>query len=83
MRSETYESKDGCENGISSVQENAQDKTNFRLETASDGQFYFNLVAGNGQTIGTSEMYTTEAGRDNGIESVMENAPEAEVKEVE
>jgi uncharacterized protein YegP (UPF0339 family) len=37
------------------------------------------LKAGNGQVIGQSEMYSSEASRDNGIASVMKNAPEAEV----
>ena len=41
----------------------------------------FNLKAGNGQIIGTSELYESEASRDNGIESVKKNAPDAEVVE--
>jgi len=32
--------------------------------------------------IGTSQVYTSEAARDNGIESVKTNAPGAEVKEL-
>ena len=53
----------------------------FMLKQAKDGQFYFNLTAKNGQVIATSEMYTTKAACENGIESVKENAPEAEVEE--
>ena len=34
-------------------------------------------VAGNGQVIGQSQMYADAGGRDNGIRSVMENAPGA------
>lgn len=41
----------------------------------------FNLKAGNGQIIGTSELYESEAARENGIESVKKNAPDAEVVE--
>nr|WP_303048837.1 YegP family protein [Phaeobacter sp. HF9A] len=39
----------------------------------------FNLKASNGQVIGTSQSYTSASGRDNGIESVKKNAPDAEV----
>ena len=39
----------------------------------------FDLKAGNGQVIATSEVYTTEAACKNGVESVKTNAPEAEV----
>ncbi len=40
----------------------------------------FDLKAGNGEVIATSEVYTTEAACRNGIESVKKNAPVAEVE---
>ncbi len=82
LASEGYESKDGCENGISSVRENSQNKDNFEKRTASDDSPYFVLKAGNGQIIGTSEMYSSDDACENGIASVMENAPSAEGEEV-
>lgn len=51
----------------------------FQLKTAKNGQFYFNLTAKNGQVIATSEMYTTKAACENGINSVKENAPQADI----
>ena len=42
----------------------------------------FNLKAANHQVIGTSESYTTTAARDNGIESVKTNAPDAKVEDL-
>ncbi|MDI5887412.1 YegP family protein [Flavobacterium yafengii] len=77
LASEGYGSKPSCENGIESVKRNAQDDTKFDRKTAVNGKSYFNLKATNGQIIGTSEMYETVASRDNGIESVKSNAPEA------
>ncbi|WP_434355208.1 YegP family protein [Parasalinivibrio latis] len=47
----------------------------FELKTANNGQFMFNLKASNGQVILTSELYTTKAAAQNGIESVRKNAP--------
>ena len=44
-------------------------------ETASG--FKFNLLATNGQVIATSEVYNTEAACKNGVESVMNCAPQA------
>ena len=41
----------------------------------------FDLKAGNGEVIATSEGYKTKASCENGIESVKKNAPEAEVVE--
>lgn len=46
----------------------------FELKKSKDGQFMFNLKAGNGQVILTSELYKTKASAENGIESVRKNA---------
>ena len=77
LRSEGYVDKSGCENGIESVRENAPDDGRYQRKTSTDGQFYFNLTAANGEIIGTSEMYSTDTGRDNGIEAVKKTAPGA------
>lgn len=47
----------------------------YEMKTASNGQWMFNLKAGNSQTILTSEMYTTKAACENGIASVQTNSP--------
>lgn len=46
----------------------------FVISKRKDGDFQFNLKAGNGQVILTSEGYTTRAACDNGIESVRKNS---------
>ena len=46
----------------------------FVITKRSNGEFQFNLKAGNGQTILTSEGYTTKAACLNGIESVKTNS---------
>ena len=79
LSSEGYAAKQSCENGIESVRKNSQDANKFESKTSSSGKPYFNLKATNGQIIGTSEMYESTAARDNGIESVMKNAPDASV----
>ena len=40
----------------------------------------FNLKAGNGEVIGTSEVYNSRASLENGIASVKKNAPEVPVE---
>ncbi len=80
LRSEQYESKASAENGIASVQKNSASEERFERKDSSDGRFYFNLKAANHQVIGTSQMYTTASGRDNGITSVKTNGPSTTVK---
>lgn len=82
LRSQQYESKAGAQSGVASVQSNSVLDDRFELATASDGRFYFNLKAGNSQVIGTSQMYTAEAGRATGIESVKTNGPSTDIREV-
>ena len=79
LTGETYSTKQGCKNGIESVKSNSPYDLNYRKHTASNGQYYFTLVAGNNEVIGTSETYVYSSSRDNGIASVKENAPKAEV----
>lgn len=81
LTSEGYSTKQNCENGIESVRKNSQDDSKYEKLTAKNGKLYFNLKATNGQVIGTSEMYDSESGRNNGIASVKENAPKATVEE--
>ncbi|MCY1546465.1 hypothetical protein D9M68_824630 [compost metagenome] len=81
LSSQGYSSKAGCENGIESVRKNAQEDQRFERLTSSNGKPYFNLKSSNGQVIGNSEMYESIASRDNGIESVKKNAPDATVEE--
>lgn len=79
LGSEGYKSKSSCKNGIQSVKNNAPEDERYDLRESSNGQFYFVLVAKNGEPIGRSEMYTTTQGRDNGIEAVKNTAPDAPV----
>ena len=51
----------------------------FVVKKTSNGQFRFNLKAGNGEVIATSESYTTKAAALKGVESVKANAAGAEV----
>ena len=46
----------------------------FELKKSKNDKFYFSLLAGNGQTILSSEMYEAKASAINGIESVKKNA---------
>lgn len=79
LSSEGYSSKANCENGIEAVRKNSQDPSKFESKNSANGKFYFNLKAGNGQIIGTSEMYESEASRNNGIASVKSNATAATI----
>lgn len=78
LASQGYADKGGCKNGIESVKKNSPDDGRYERKTSSNGKWFFNLLAANGQVIGTSEMYESESGRENGIASVKANAPGAD-----
>ncbi len=79
LSSEGYSSLPACQMGVESVRMHAVDPAHFEYKTAKDGSPYFSLKAGNGQIIGKSEMYSSSSERDNGIQSVMTDAPGAEL----
>lgn len=47
----------------------------FQKFQGTNGRYYFRLKAANGETILSSEAYSSEYGRNNGIESVKSNSP--------
>lgn len=79
LTSQGYATKASCLNGVESVKKNAQTEARFDKKVAANGKPYFNLMATNGQIIGSSQMYANEVNMKNGINSVMKNAPEAVV----
>ena len=85
-----------CKNGIESVRKNApianlEDQTNegyatekcpkFEMYVDKAGEFRFRLKATNGEIIAASEGYTAKKSCENGIQSVREYAPVAEIVE--
>ena len=73
LMSEMYTTKAACNNGIESVRKNCVNEAKYETKVSSNGKDYFVLKAGNGQIIGNSEMYESEAGMKNGIASVQKN----------
>jgi len=94
LTSEVYTTKAACLNGIASVKKNCvggvEDQTaeaveavkhpKFELYADKAGEFRFRLKATNGEIIAVSEGYKTKTNCENGIQSVKNNAPEAEVE---
>lgn len=81
LASEGYSTKANCENGIESVRKNSQNDDRFDRKTSSNNKHYFNLKSTNGQIIGSSELYESESSRENGINSVKENAANATIED--
>jgi uncharacterized protein YegP (UPF0339 family) len=77
LASEMYKAKESALGGIESVRKNAPIAERYEKLTSKNGKFYFTLKAANSQVIGNSEMYDSESSCNHGIESVMKNAPTA------
>lgn len=77
LQSQQYRTIAGARVGIASVKKNAAKKTSFQTLNTKNGKSYFTLKAGNGQVVGTSEVYETPRAMNNGIASVQKNAGRA------
>ena len=77
LSSQMYKAKAGAQSGIESCRNNSGDEVRYTRMTSKDTQPYFVLKSGNGEIIGTSQMYSTESARDAGIASCKENGPSA------
>ena len=82
LTSELYKTKASAENGIASVQKNGVDAKNFEYRVAKNDKPYFVLKAANHQEIGRSQYYSSQAAAEKGVESVINNASSAVIKEV-
>ncbi len=82
LASEMYKAKESVLNGIESVKKNAPLAERYEKLTSKNGKFYFTLKPANSQVIGNSEMYESESSRDQGIDSVMKNAPTAKIADI-
>lgn len=81
LSSEGYKDRAGAANGIESVKKNSDLLARFEKKTSAAGKPYFVLKAANHQVIGTSEQYSSEDARDNGIKSIIANARLAGVED--
>jgi len=79
LASEGYSGKDGCMNGIASVQKNGPDASKYEKKVSASGKHSFTLKSANHQVIGSSQMYESEDSMENGIASVQRNAPTTEI----
>ena len=78
--SESYKNRQGCDNGILSVRENALLEESFDVRLSNDKKRYFVLKAKNGEIIGTSETYNSLVNVLNGINSVKKHSQTQDVK---
>lgn len=82
LTSEGYKAKASCLNGIESVRKNSADDGKYEKKTTANGKHHFNLKATNGQVIGSSEIYESVSGMNNGIASVKKNGQTPNVEDL-
>src|SRR5262245_576885 len=80
--SQQYKAKASALDGIASVKANATVDSHFERKTSHGKQPYFILKAANGETVGSSQMYSSTSAMEKGIESVKSNAPTATVEDL-
>lgn len=82
LSSQMYEAKAGAINGIESVRAHAAHEQRYERAVSAQAEPYFVLKAGNGEVIGRSQTYSSNAAMENGIASVRANAPDAQVVDI-
>lgn len=80
LNSEAYTTDRQRNSDIYSVQVHAFDLVRFEKRISHEGKYYFIVRDEDDHVIGKSILYTSEAARDNGIESVKNNARDASVE---
>jgi hypothetical protein len=70
LRSEGYKSQAGRDAGMAAVVAAGVDAKAYEVLLAKNGEYYFNLKAGNGQVIATSETYTRKSSATRAVRTV-------------
>ena len=81
LTSELYKARGSAEGGIESVQKNCSADERYERKESANGKYFFILKAANHQIIGTSQMYTSAASREQGLASVKTNGVSVAVKD--
>lgn len=80
LSSQAYRSGEATAiNGCFSVVDNGVDPANYDLRESANGGWYFNLKAGNGQVIGTSEVYANKSNAQRAIGAIVALIPEIDL----
>ena len=82
LNSQLYTARANAESGIESARANGPHEARYERKLSAKGEPYFILKAQNGQIIGVSEMYGSEASRDDGVRSVVANSASAAVRDL-
>jgi uncharacterized protein YegP (UPF0339 family) len=54
----------------------------FQIKNSTNGEYYFRIVASNGETLAHSETYTAKASAKNAVESIKGSAGIAQVEDL-
>jgi len=82
LTSETYKTKEAALSGIESVKANSPHDEQFERKVSTSSKPFFVLKAKNHEVIGRSELYSSEAACDKGIDSVKKNGPIATLHDI-
>jgi hypothetical protein len=79
LQSQGYDTKAAALNGTFSVEDNGLAAASYHIAQATDGGYYFDLVASNGQVIGTSEVYSSLYDAQRGRDAVIALLPQIQL----
>jgi uncharacterized protein YegP (UPF0339 family) len=79
LSSQMYSAKASAEEGIAACRINSAIDARYERLAAHDKRPYFVLRAANGEIIGASQIYSTDAGREKGIALCKESGPLATI----
>ncbi len=79
LQSQGYNTEASALNGTFSVALNGIDADNYDVREASNGGYYFNVIASNGQVVGTSEVYDNKSNAVRARNSIIELLPHVDL----
>ena len=79
LASQGYKDMAGAKKGVAAVKANCKKASAYSKSSSKNGKFFFEIKAGNGETVAVSQMYASKATMSKGINSVKGSAPKATI----
>lgn len=79
LRTQRYQTEASALNAAFAIAELGVDAARYDVRQAASGGWYFNLVAANGQVVGTSEVYASKSNAERGRNAIIALLPTVEL----
>ena len=71
LQSGAFDNKNACRQGVNAVKRSSGNRKNFEIKETRGGEYFFNILSGSKQVIGSSDRYNSYDSCSRAVKAVM------------